>query len=137
MRSTLSGTPRPPGSVAHTAAQSLAIKRRRAAARAWPDLAAALGDRFPERFADFAAGTPLPGRGGALADGRVFAVWLRRRGELPEAARLELMAVDLRYRAQADGLVARRGPSFRVALLRQPRCLVLALRWPGLGEWWY
>src|SRR5262245_2073419 len=118
------------------AARSLAAKRRRAVARAWPNLTAALGDRFGERFAAFAAQTPLPRWGGALADGRAFARWLLARQELPEAARLELLAVDLRYRARADGLVPRRGPSLQIALLRQPRRLVVALRWPGLREYW-
>jgi hypothetical protein len=117
------------------AAQSLAGKRRRAVVRAWPNLAAALGDRFLQRFVEFAAQTPLPRWGWALADGRAFARWLWAREELPEAARLELLAVDLRYRAQADGLVPRRGPSMQIALLRHPRRLVVALRWPRLGEY--
>jgi hypothetical protein len=115
---------------------SLLGKRRRAAARAWPNLAAGLGDRFLERFGVFAAETALPSWGGPLADGFAFARWLKARRELPEAARLELLGVELRYRARVDGLVPRRGPIFRVALLRRPARCVLALRWPGLGECW-
>jgi hypothetical protein len=119
------------------AARSLAGKRRRAAARAWPNLAASLGDRFRERFAAFAAETLLPRWGGPLADGFAFARWLKARGELPDAGRLELFGAELRYCARVDGLVPRRYPAFRVALLRRSRCCVLALRWPSLGESWW
>jgi hypothetical protein len=137
---TLAGAAPPPAGFdpvrLQAAARSLAAKRRRAVARAWPNLTAALGDRFGGRFASFAAQTPLPRWGGALADGHAFARWLLARQGLPEAGRLELLAVDLRYRTRADGLVPRRGPSVRIALLRRPRRLVVALRWPGLGEYW-
>jgi hypothetical protein len=118
------------------AVRSLASKRRRAVVRAWPNLVAALGDRYLQLFAAFAAQAPLPLWGGALADGHAFACWLQARHALPEAARLELLAVDLRYRARTDGLVPRRGASLQIAFLRHPRRLVVALRWPRLGEWW-
>ena len=137
----LAGAAAPPegfdASRLEAAARSLIGKRRRAAARAWPNLAAGLGDRFLERFGVFAAETGLPSWGGPLADGFAFAHWLKARRELPEAARLELLGVELRYCAQVDGFVPRRGPSFRVALLGRPRRCVLALRWPGLGEFWW
>src|SRR5262245_60699313 len=54
------------------AAEMLALKRLRGVAKAWPVLAGALGTRFEEIFLLFAAATPPPARGGALADGRAF-----------------------------------------------------------------
>jgi hypothetical protein len=112
------------------AAASLAVKRRRAVARAWPGLAGVLD----ERFTAFTASTPLPRDGGPLADGRAFVRWLG--GAAPAACRLQALAVDLRYARTAGGLVARRGPVLKVVVLPEPRRLVLALRLPGLGERW-
>jgi hypothetical protein len=117
-------------------AAALIAKRARAAARAWPGLAEALGGRFAERFAEFAARTPLPRYGGPLADGRAFARALAAIGELPEALREQVMVVDLRYVGSADGLRPRRGPCARVALLRQPRRLLLGVYLPWLGARW-
>lgn len=91
------------------AAASLAWKRARAAARAWPGLARALGGRFGKVFAAYAGAAPLPRQGGPLADGRAFARWLAARGKLPEAGRLQALAVDLRYANNPDGLALRRG----------------------------
>jgi hypothetical protein len=118
------------------AAAALVAKRARAAARAWPDLATALGDRFAARFAAFAARTPQPRHGGPLADGRAFARWLAEAGALPEAGRLQLLAVDLRYAASADGLRPRRAPRVKAALLRRPCRLVLGVWLPWLGARW-
>ena len=105
-------------------------------ARAWPSLAGALGDRFGPLFAAFAAATRPPRHGGPLADGRAFARALADWGELPEAAHVEVMAVDLRHAPRPDGLARRRWPSLAVALLYRPRRLVLAARLPRLGERW-
>ncbi len=105
-------------------------------ARAWPSLAGALGDRFGLLFAAFAAATRPPRHGGPLADGRAFARALAAWGELPEAARVEVMAVDLRHAPHPDGLTPRRWPSLAVALLHRPRRLVLAARLPRLNERW-
>jgi len=56
------------------AAEALARKRMREAARAWPALVKALGGGlFRQRFTEFAARTPRPARGGPLADGHTFA----------------------------------------------------------------
>jgi hypothetical protein len=118
------------------AAASLAAKRSRAAARAWPGLADALGDDFARRFAAFAARAPLPRHGGPLADGWAFARALAAAGELPESLRPQLVAVGLRYAECADGLRPRRGLSARAALLRRPRRLLLAVRLPWVGERW-
>jgi hypothetical protein len=117
-------------------ADALARKRERSVARAWPELARDLGERFHDLFAAYAVATPLPAHGGPLADGRLFAGWLARRGELPESSRLQVLAVDLRYTVSADGLARRRRPAFRVAVLDRPRRLVLAVRWSWLGERW-
>jgi hypothetical protein len=119
-----------------TAARSLASKRRRSVARAWPNLVAALGDRYFQLFDDFAAQTPLPRHGGPLADGYAFAHRLRVQGELPEAGRLEIMGVELRCRVRKDGLMVRRWGSMQFAFLRHPLRLVVAFRWPRWGERW-
>jgi hypothetical protein len=113
------------------AARSLSRKRARSVARAWPSLADALGEDFEPCFAAYIAEAPLPRRGGPLADGRNFARFLARRGILPDAARLEVLSVDLRYASRPMGLVPRRGPALAVALLGHPRRLILAVRWPG------
>jgi hypothetical protein len=118
-------------------AEALRTKRGRAVARAWPGVAASLGEHYSERFATFAAQTPLPHNGGPIADGRAFARWLAQAGELSEQARLELLAVDLRYTAKGGGLVPRRGPAVLAAVLSQSRRLVLALRLPWIGERWF
>jgi hypothetical protein len=120
-----------------TAARSLARKRLRSVARAWPALAEALADRFGEHFASFAAVTSMPSEGGPLADGRAFVQFLARRGHLPDAGRLEALAVDLRYARCAGGLRRRRGPALKMARLTQPGRLVVAVRLPWFGEKWF
>lgn len=117
------------------AADSLARKRAGAVARAWAGLARALGRRFGELFTAYAEMSPLPREGGPLADGRAFARWLARRGELPQAGRLQALAVDLRYSEDRDGLVPRRWPACRFAWLGQPRRLIVAVWLPRLGEY--
>jgi hypothetical protein len=116
-------------------AAALRRKRARAAARAWPGLARALGEEFETRFTDFAARTPLPREGGPLADGRAFAAELAARGELPDEGRLEALAVDLHHRKTAGGLRPRRGFAFKAARLRAARRLLLGVRLPWLGVW--
>jgi hypothetical protein len=117
-------------------AASLAAKRLQAVARAWPALAEALGGDLAEHFGTFVATVPLPRRGGPLADGRAFVRWLAAAGALPDAGRLEALAVDLRFTVCADGLKRRRGPAMKAAWLRRPRRLIAAVRLPGIGEWW-
>ena len=121
----------------HVAAESLLRKRCRAAAQAWPSLARDLGSGFRERFANFAATTPLPSLGGPLADGREFADWLGKQGPLSEAAELQRLAVDLRFARTAAGLKPRRTATIQLAWLSQPRRVVIALRWPRFGERWF
>lgn len=116
--------------------QSLIRKRARAAARTYPQMAAALGADFSILFSHFAAEVPLPPEGGALADGRAFAEHLRIRNQLPEAAREEILHVDLRWRMTKTGLKRRRGFFFRLARLTHPRSLVLAIHLPFLGGFW-
>src|SRR5262249_22125644 len=64
------------------AAEALARKRLRSAARAWPALHRALGEKFAPHFEEYAASAPLPREGGPLADGRAFVQFLAGRGEL-------------------------------------------------------
>jgi hypothetical protein len=126
----------PPGFVegqVETAARSLASKRRQEVARAWPALAACLGEKFVERFDRFAAETPLPAEGGPLADGRALARALRAE-ELSDEARAEVFWVDLRWRSVPAGLVPRRVVVMRAVWLRQKRRLLLGMRL--LGATW-
>jgi hypothetical protein len=115
-------------------ADALLRKRSRSVARVWPGLAAALGEQFAERFAAFARRTGLPRLGGPLADGRAFARALESTGDLPDAGRLETLAVDLRHLSTPDGLIPRRGLHLRALLLRSRRQVVVAARLPWLGE---
>ena len=113
-------------------AESLLDKRARTAARAWPALERNLGEKpFRARFLAFAHQTLLPDDGSPLSDGYAFARGLA--GELDDAARLELLAVELRFRWTRKGLAGRRGPALRLAWLRQARRLIVALRLPWLG----
>lgn len=128
------GAPVPAGFDAervHEAAKSLVNKRRRGVERSWPKLCAALGDTFRPRFEAWATRHPLGVEASALADGRRFAEALREENALPEAAREELFAFDVRYRPTEDGFVPRRGVGMKAARLGTPRRLVLALRLPG------
>lgn len=119
------------------ATESLLRKRCRSVTRAWPALARNLGSEFRDQFAAYAEATPLPSHGGPLADGRGFADWLRERGQCSEAAQLQTQAVDLRFARSRAGLHPRRMPTLKLAWLTRPRRLVIALRWPGLGERWF
>ena len=119
------------------AAHALVLKRAQAVARAWPGLAAGLGERFQERFEFFAKHWPLPHEGGPVADGHTFARMLARLGELSDAGRMEALAVDLHFQASERGLVPRRGPALSWTLLRQPRRLVAAVRLGWFGERWF
>ena len=114
------------------AARSLAVKRRRSVARAWPGLAASLGERFAAYFDDYAGAIPLPSRGGPLADGRAFLRWLPT-SEQSDAIRIEVLTVDLRFVSTAADLRPRLGPALKALVLRRARHLVLGLRLPGFG----
>lgn len=95
---------------------ALQRKRARALARAWPGLSQALGGDLPAQFDRFARDTPLPARGGALADGRAFLAWLKKAGCFPTRMSFDVMLVDLRFRQSSRGLDARTGPSLRCTL---------------------
>jgi hypothetical protein len=115
------------------AADSLAKKRARAAARAWPGLAESLGSSYRALFLEYAAVNTLPIDGGPLADARAFIRYQESRGNLPDELRKQALSVDLRFKLTARGLVARRLPSFRIAWLRNSRRLVVAIRIPAFG----
>jgi hypothetical protein len=116
-----------PGRVAATSA-ALGRKRAREVARAWPVLAADLGEGFTGRFLADAARRPPPARGGALADGLAFARALAREGRLPPNARVEAMLAAARLSGRPARLAA--------TLAGPPRRLVVTVRAPGLGERW-
>jgi transposase len=131
VRALVGGGPVPggfdPGRVAATSA-ALARKRAREVARAWPVLAADLGEGFSDRFVADAARRPPPASGGALADGLAFARALARQGRLSPNARVEAMLATARLSASPVRLAA--------TLAGPPRRLVVTLRAPGLGERW-
>lgn len=116
-------------------AESLLRKRARTVARVWPALVEALAGDFDSQFADYATCQPMPTEGGPLADGYAFGRHLAHRGELPDAARQERMAVELRYRFTRDGLIRRRWPMLKVQILRKPWRLVLAIHSQSWERW--
>jgi hypothetical protein len=131
VRALVGGGPVPPGfdpgRVRATSA-ALARKRAREVARAWPALAADLGEGFTCSFLAYAAGRPPPATGGALADGLAFARAMAREGRLRGDARVERLLAAARLSTRPARLaVAATGP---------PRRLVVTLRLPGLGERW-
>ncbi len=146
--SALTGGPVPPGfdgGRIALAARTLLNKRRRSVERRWPALAAVPG--FAERFAEYAAVTPMPVGDAATVDGRRLFDHMRAWGGVGlsrhwwplkrpprshgsvspdpyDAARVEL-AVD---RAARYGVAVTRlaGQRFAIAV-RQP--------WPGGRVW--
>lgn len=118
------------------ASDALLMKRARGVVSSWPVMSGALGECFYERFARYAQENRIPREGGSLADGRLFAAALARAGELPEEARLEALAFDVRYAARGDGYISRKGFSIRAARLKQPPRLVVIIRHLRLGERW-
>jgi hypothetical protein len=131
VRALVGGGPVPggfdPGRVAATSA-AVARKRAREVARAWPVLAADLGEGFTGRFLADAARRPPPGRGGALADGLAFAEALAGEGRLPDSARVERLAARAHLSTRPVRLAA--------TLTGSPRRLVVTVRAPGPGERW-
>jgi len=118
-----------------TASASLHSKRVRAIARAWPRLAAALGPDFGCEVGRHLDEHPSPPEGGALSDGQAFARGLAARACLPWEGRLELLAVELRWRFGEDG--RRRQRRFGAGLaVGRPFRLAAAVRAPGVGERW-
>lgn len=113
---------------------ALLQKRMRGVAKAWPALAAALGERFGQLFAEYARSASYPAHGAHLADGCRFAATLARCGKLPSAGWLAVLRFELRYKEIGDKWVPRRLPVLRLALLRRPFACALALRLPWLGE---
>jgi len=106
-------------------AQALLQKRCRSAGRAWPALAAALGEQFRPLFAAYAQAEPIPPGGTPLEDGYAFALHLQRGGWLPEPAKLEFMLAR-----------CRRGWPMRCGLLRRPLRLAVAARLPRRHVRW-
>ena len=105
---------------------ALARKRAREVARAWPALAAELGEDFTAWFLADAARRPPPARGGALADGLAFAGALARQRRLSGNARVERMLAAARLSTSPARLA--------VTVAGPPRRLVAIVRAPGLGE---
>jgi hypothetical protein len=119
------------------AAGSLVSKRRQAIARAWPKLAAILGDAYVGLFALYGHAQSLPGGGNPLADGREFLRWLDARQPLPDAARAEALAFDIHYAVTPRGLRIRHGFALQWATLTESKSILIAARVPWLGERWW
>jgi hypothetical protein len=135
VRALVDGGPVPagfdPDRVRATAA-ALARKRAHEVARAWPALAAELGDDFTARFLADAARRPPPARGGALADGLAFAGALARTRRLSGNARVEVMLAAARLSTRLAATVAR--PPRRLVVTVRPRPgRTLAVGPPRLG----
>jgi hypothetical protein len=111
---------------------SLARKRARAVARAWPALARALGPGLADQFTAFARVTPPP-EGGALADGLAFSQVITRQRRLPDDARIEGMLAASRVKLRHNRLVARRGPRLAAVTTGRPRRLVIIATLPPVG----
>lgn len=113
----VAGGPLPDGFDPRTvgiAAQALRSKRAGEVARAWPALAASLGDEWPKRFMEWAHGrTP----GGSLLDGWAFALDLLGTDAGPghDALRRELAEVEAVWVRRSGVAVRRRGPAVRRA----------------------
>jgi hypothetical protein len=118
-------------------ARSLVNKRRQALARAWPNIAKILGAIYVERFTSYAQANPLPLGGSTLADGREFLRWLAAQAPPGDAARIEALAFDLRWKPTLLGLARRRGIAVKIVKLRETPVLVIAVRLPWLGERWW
>lgn len=103
-------------------AQLLAHKRERIVARAWPNLAAAMGPAaFRWRFDEYAQKHPLL-QTGAQDDGMAFMRYLSATDVLPDAGRLEWLHARLRR------------TWFAIAYLRQSRKLAVGFRLPRGGR---
>jgi hypothetical protein len=111
---------------------SLARKRARAVARAWPALARALGPGLADQFAAFARVTPPP-EGGALADGLAFSQEIAHQRPLPDDARIEGMLATSRVKLRHNRLVSRRGPGLAAVTTGRPRRLVIIATLPLVG----
>ena len=117
------------------AAGALFSKRARSVAQAWPELSGALGQDYMEHFRQYAMKRMLP-EAGPVADGRAFALALKKRGLLIEQARMELFAFDMRHRVRG-GRVTKRRFFFGAIFSRRPLRATVALRLPVLGERWF
>jgi hypothetical protein len=102
----VTSAPVPPGLDADRVAvqaEALIAKRRRTAQRAWPELAAALGNAFVPAFEDYARATPRRTAdrwNRTRSDAVGFAAHLRRAGLLPRGFRMALLRAQLRARLQ-------------------------------------
>jgi hypothetical protein len=111
---------------------ALRDKRARELAHAWPTIAASLGHRFPERFAEYARQLAPP-PGGGVIDGWMFARDLAATGELHDSVRIQRLALELRVRVRAGFAERRRPPVVRIARTERPRLLVIGVRTRRLG----
>ena len=111
----VAGAPDPPGFAADRLAatrRALLRKRAGAAAAVWPQLAASLGPDWPALFAASVGDRPPAG---ALVEGWDLARTLHRRGELGEAAGVELAEREVMLRRTRAGHAHRRLPAVRRA----------------------
>ena len=115
---------------------SLASKRARAAAKAWPDFSSAIGEQFESLFAEYAQTEPAPPTSGPTEDGFRFADFLAERDRLSMASRQIWLAMRLHYRRTEAGIKSRRG--LAIVWDRRPGIwwLRIGLRWRRSWEFW-
>lgn len=112
-------------------ADELLKKRSRNLWRAWPVLAASLGDSAEDWFVRFASQHPLPSAGPML-DGRNFAEWLEQQHALPFEGRVALTAFVARFRSTDTETQSRRiGACLRI--FRRPWHFAMAIHALGIG----
>jgi hypothetical protein len=116
------------------AARSLARKRLREVAEAWPVLVRDLGEAFEPLLTAFAADTARPAWGGPLADGFAFANTLPA-DRISDDTRLGILGARLRYRCLGTGLRPRRCLALATVWLPEARQLMVGLRLPWLGSY--
>ncbi|WP_224244919.1 hypothetical protein [Hyalangium gracile] len=132
VRALAQGAPAPAGfdtERVRESAAALLSKRRRWVERAWPRLAAALGESFRSRFDAWALEHPMELEANPRAEGRRFADALLAAAEFPDAAREELFFFDMRYQLTEHGLVERRGLGVKALWRRPARLLAARLPW--------
>lgn len=107
-----------------SAAAALLRKRMREVEKAWPGVAAGLGERFAASFAAYACENRPAADGGGLADGRRFFSWIAARATQGDAAWMSRVRAEIRCFDQhlclAGGRLVHRRPlqRFFICLLQ-------------------
>lgn len=112
------------------ARRQLEMKRWRAMAKTWPELARELGERPPEDELQILGCQPLDPAHPGLADGLRLAGWLEKEGKLGPGGRRELLVASLAWRLRGETLQRRRARL--LVWSRTPDELLVGVRIPWL-----